>query len=130
MRSVGILPILLLVSCAAVRLEEFSVSAINVEEKPVACAILKDDEFLLTPAGEHVRAPAKVKIPFQKEKDGAGYASVKLGVKAVVVDEEGKITHGVRDRERSPYVEQSRHIYPHDPKRQLFILIEDPSFRN
>ncbi len=120
-------PALLLAACSAPRQEMFSISAIDTEEKPLTCVVLQEDSLLLDAANEPVRTPATVKVTFKRGPSG-DYDSVKLGVRAVQVGPDGKITRGTREGEESPYREDWRGVYPTDSKRQLFVLLKNKSF--
>jgi hypothetical protein len=115
-------------SCASTRQVEFKVNVINTEEKELPAVVFVDETLEVDPAtNEPLRTPATVKVTFEEDSEGNGFASVKLGVKAVVV-EEGKITSGLREGEASPYVEDWRHVYPNDSKTQLFILTRNKDY--
>jgi len=122
-RFLAVLPALLLVSCATERTGAFRVNAFDTEEKAVTCVIFLNDEVLLDDKSqEPIRTPAEVKIQFREKAEGSGFESMKLGVRAVEVDGEGKIVRGLREREDSPYIEDSRSVYPNDARQQTFFL--------
>jgi hypothetical protein len=127
----SLLSLLLLAGCARQRVEEFNVMTINQEKKQVPCVILLDDSFVYADnsSQSHLVTPIKLKIKFEKANNEYGYRSVKLGVKAVPTDASGKTPQTVRPRDRSPYFEEFRHLYPNFPKNQLFILVDDPSWQ-
>ena len=126
MRYASILAALLLASCATPREGMFYVSAIDNEEKPVTCVILKEDQVVLNDAtNEPVRTPATVKVVFKQDRETGEFESVKLGVRAVDVGPDGKIIRGLREGEESAYREDWRGIYPTDSKRQLFVLLKN-----
>ena len=129
MKRYSFLPLLLLASCSRQRMEEFSINTINLEKKEVPCVLLLDDSFLLTPSQAHVVTPTRIQVRFERANNEYGYQSVKLGVKAVPTDASGKVPQTVRPRDRSPYFEDFRILYPNFPKRQLFILVDDPSWQ-
>jgi hypothetical protein len=114
--------LLLLTSCASYLQREFVVEALNTQEAAVDALVLLEDEVVAPAEGREVRTPATITVRFKRRSDGAGYESVKLGVKAVKVGEEGKVIHGLRRGEASEYHEDFRALYPFDAKRQLFIL--------
>ena len=125
-----LLPVLL-AACSPQQVEEFNVITINQEEKQVPCVVLIDDSFVFTTpeSQNHLVTPVKVKVRFDRANNEYGYQRVKLGVKAVPTDSSGKVPQTVRPRDRSPYFEQFRHLYPNFPKNQLFILEDDPSWQ-
>jgi len=127
----SLLPLFLLASCAHQRVEEFNVMTINQEKKQVPCVLLLDDSFVYTDnnSQSHVVTPVKLQVKFEKANNEYGYRSVKLGVKPVPTDASGKTPQTVRPRDRSPYFEEFRHLYPNFPKNQLFILVDDPSWQ-
>jgi hypothetical protein len=118
----AILAAALLSSCSAPPRTEFTVDALSTHEAALPCVILVDDEIQLDKDNHELRTPAKVTIDFKRRSDGTGVRSVKLGVKAVKVDQDGKIVSGLRKGETSEYHEDSRAIYPGDAQRQLFLL--------
>jgi hypothetical protein len=118
----GLLPLLFLVSCVGQSRREFLVDAINTQEGQLPCVVLIDDEVQHGPESQELRTPARVVIDFKLRSDGIGYQSVKLGVKAVSVDAEGKIVSGLRKGEPSDYHEDFRSVYPADAPRQMFVL--------
>ena len=121
-----ILPFLavLCASCAGERVVEYRVVAIGSEETELPCVVFRDDEVVLDKkSNEPVVTPATVKVTFKEKDDGSGgYAGVKLGVKAVTLDPQGKIQSGAKDEEPSPYLEDSRYLYWQDSRAQLFVL--------
>jgi hypothetical protein len=115
---------LLCASCASMEETEFYVEAINTDTEKVSCIILRDDELVLDNAtNDYVKTPATVWVRFHEDRDGDGkYDGVKLGVRPVVIDAQGKIIQGTKEADPTPYLEDSRHVYSNDAKTQLFIL--------
>lgn len=100
---------------------EFYVSSINTREAEVPCVVLLEDAIVTGKEKQELRTPCRITLQF-KPKRGGSYEGVKLGVKAVQVDAEGKIIHGLRKGEASEYHEEWRQIKPTDATRQLFVL--------
>ena len=123
LRYLGILPALLLVGCATDRAVKFHVTTMDTEEKPVTCVIFANDELVLDEKSQDpLRTPVDVKVQFREKTDGPGFESVKIGVRAVEIDKDGKIVKGLREREESPYIEDARSVYPTDSRQQTFFL--------
>jgi hypothetical protein len=115
---------LLCVSCSGPRIVEFRVLAINTEEEEVPCVVVRDEQVAVDHAtNQPLVTPKQVPVTFASlPSGGEGYESVKLGVRAVVVDSSGNIVGGLEEGEASPYVEDSRFVRDGDAKIQLFIL--------
>ncbi len=112
--------------CSTVRQETFYISAINSKKEAVTCIISVDDQLVLQgdDPDNPVRTPASVPIKFRLKRDGTGYGSAKVALKAVEV-ENGKIVKGLRENERSPYLQDGnaeRSVRIGDARKQLFIL--------
>ncbi len=123
---IAVLPALLLAACASAPPARFRVEAMDTEEKGVPCVVLADDQVLLDEkTSEPIRTPADVAIAFRQ--GGKSAEAVKLGVRAVQVDADGKAK--VREAEDAPYVDDWRMVYPKDPKRQVFFLRKNKSFQ-
>lgn len=114
-------------SCASTYKEKFYISAIDSNEKELTCAVLLENEPALNEKNETVCTPAWVEIPFVERVDGRGYEGVKLCVRFVELDAEGKIVRGAKEGEQANYFEDSRVLYPKDAKRQLFVLRRNKS---
>ena len=124
MKSLWIPTLLFCASCSGPQPISFRVAAINTDEEEVPCAILIDDQVVVdNGTNEPIRTPAQIPIEFPEAKDGGeGRAGVKLGVRAVALDPQGKVLTGLKEGESSPYTEDSRFVYPDDGRSQLFIL--------
>lgn|ERR1041385_4312128 len=112
---------LLLIGCVQTSQKDFYISAIDTEENKVPCVVMKDDNFYLDEKNEPVLTPATVKVKF------GGADSVRLGVRAVQVDNDGKVVGGLREGEVSPFKEDWRAVRPEDAKNQLFVLLRNRS---
>ena len=117
------------VSCASVRQTEFTISAIDTDERDVTCVIFSDEQILVNnSSNEPIRTPANIKVIFKPKSDGSGFESVKLGLKAVEVGPDKKIIKGLREGEGSRFLEDVRWVQPTDAKNQTFILLKDKNY--
>jgi hypothetical protein len=122
-RLLWLLPAFSLASCATVRQEVFIVEAINTQETQVPCVIFIDDEIQRQkPDGPELVTPQRVTITFRERQSGSGYDSVKLSLKSVKVDQDGKVIAGLRKGDTPEYQEDSRAVHTADAPRQLFVL--------
>jgi hypothetical protein len=112
----------LLSACAPLPQQEFVVDTLNTQEGQIPCVVLVDDELQVGTDGQELRTPARLAMRFKPRPDGLGYQGVKLGVRAVKLDGEGKVISGSKKGESSEYQDDFRLIYPSDPPRQLFVL--------
>ncbi|MBI4585437.1 MAG: hypothetical protein HY717_15600 [Planctomycetes bacterium] len=126
-----ILPITLLaVSCGPLQ-KEFYINAINTQEEKVVCAILQEDEVLYDKNNQAILSPATVILTFKMKSDGSDWEKIKIGVKAVEKDAEGKVIRGLKQEEESPYLEDNnsfRYVQPNDARTQLFILRRNKNY--
>jgi len=123
MKRTLILPLALpLFSCASYMQREFVIDAVNTQESSVPAVVYMEDEVLVGKESQELRTPATITVRFKMRSDGSGVEGVKLGVKAVKVDEDGRVVQGLRHGDPSEYNEDFRSVYPGDSKRQLFIL--------
>jgi len=112
-----------LASCATVRQEVFIVEAINTQEAQVPCVLYLEDQLQRQrPEGPELVTPQKITVTFRPRPTGSGYEGVKLGVKSVKVDQDGKVVGGLRKGDTPEYQEDWRFVYPADAPRQLFVL--------
>ena len=112
-----------LVSCAELRQEVFIVETINTQETHVPCVVYLEEQLQRQrPEGPELVTPQRITVTFRPRPTGSGYEGVKLGVKSVKVDQDGKVVGGLRKGDTPEYQEDSRLVYPADAPRQLFVL--------
>ncbi len=123
MRAVLLLLVVsLCASCNLARKRTYSVRVINVSQDAVDCVVVVDDQLHVDDSNEPVRTPADVTLTFEYDDTREAYRSMKLDVKSILLDDEGKIVQGLREGETGPYLEDSRSVHYDDAKVQLFIL--------
>lgn len=124
MKRFWLLGWLLCASCSGPYIAEFRVRSINTDEEEIPCVVFRDEQLVVDETtNAPVLTPAQLKIAFPPRRDGGdGYQSVKLGVRAVELDAEGKVVGDLTEEEASPYVEDSRFVHDDDAPTQLFVL--------
>ncbi len=110
----------LLASCSSVPTRTFEVRAVNAENEPVKCVVVVDRKWP-TDAATATLTPGAVNVPFTHER-------MTITVKAVTLDEDGKIKKIPTDTSRCEYLSQTRDIDLTDPRVHLFILSKDNSY--
>jgi hypothetical protein len=118
--------VFLSISCGPIQ-RQFYVNALDTQETEISCVILVNDEILPS-AEEPFLTPHTIDLTFNKKRDGSDYESIKLDVRAVELDSDGKIVRGIREGEASPYLGEPRYLYCNDAGKQLFFLRKNPDF--
>jgi len=110
----------LLASCSSVETRTFEVRAVNDKNEPVKCIVVVDRKWP-TDAASAVLTPGAVNVTFTHPR-------MTIAVKAVTVDENGKIKGVPTEMSKSEYLPQTRDIDLTDPRIHLFILSKDYSY--
>lgn len=129
MRTFALLAVLLFcVSCSSVKYSTFNVSSINSGKETIRSVVIVNDEVYKTPDGQVVITPAEVRVPFEIDRNTGLFRTVKIGVRAIVEDEDGRISRGLEESDELPYYPKSRAYYHNDPYKLLFVLVRNIDF--
>jgi hypothetical protein len=115
-------------SCSGPFKRSFQVNVINTSGEKVPAVVLLDGERYLLNGEEEAITPATIELEFSRSNaELSGFAMRKLGVRAVSLDEDGKL---MSDGEgASPYKDRDRVIFFNDAGTVLFIVEPNPEFQ-